>query len=281
MLTGRCRVTALDEQGRAQVADVQTGDLWYIPAGLPHSLQGLGPQGAEFLLAFDEGRATEFDTLMITDWIAHTPPDVLALNFGVPAEAFAHIPLTQKWIFQGEDPGPLAADQLAVKSPRGAPAQPFVFSLASKTPDRRTRSGTVQIADSRNFNVSRTIAVALVTVKPGGMRELHWHPNADEWQYYIKGAGRMTVFDAGPRAQTADFRPGDIGYVKKSLGHYVQNTGSTDLVFLELFKSDHYAEVSLSDWLTHVPPQLVMEHLNIDRATLERFSRDRPDIVPA
>ena len=65
----------------------------------------------------------------------------------------------------------------------------------------------------------------------------------------------MTVFDAGPRAQTADFRPGDVGYVKKNLGHYVQNTGNTDLVFLELFKSDRYAEVSLSEWLTHVPPK--------------------------
>ncbi|MDB5955238.1 MAG: putative oxalate decarboxylase [Ramlibacter sp.] len=280
MVDGRCRVTALDEQGRPQVADVQTGDLWYIPAGLPHSLQGLGATGAEFVLAFDNGRATEFNTLMLTDWIAHTPPDVLALNFGVPAEAFANIPLEQRWIFQGEDPGPLAADQQAVKAGRGAPPHPFVFSLSRKAPDRQTRGGFVQIADSSNFNASTTIAAALVTVRPGGMRELHWHPHADEWQYYIKGAARMTVFDTGPRAQTADFRPGDVGYVKKSLGHYVENTGSTDLVFLELFKSARYAEVSLSDWLTHVPPQLVMEHLNIDRETLARFSRTRPDIVP-
>jgi oxalate decarboxylase len=281
MLTGRCRITVLDELGRPQVADVKTGDLWYFPPGLPHSLQGLGSTGAEFLLAFDNGMASEFNTLLLTDWFAHTPPDVLALNFGVPAEAFAKIPLANRWIFQGEDPGPLAADQKAVKSARGAPPHPFVFSLGSLAPARKTRGGFVQIADSSNFNVSKTVAVAMVTVKPGGMRELHWHPNADEWQYYIKGQARMTVFDTGPRATTADFRPGDIGYVKKSLGHYVQNTGSTDLVFLELFKSDHYAEVSLSDWLTHAPPQLVMEHLNIDRATLDRFSRDRPDIVPA
>ncbi len=112
-------------------------------------------------------------------------------------------------------------------------------------PVRETKGGSVRIADSRNFNVSATVAAALVTVKPGGIRELHWHPHADEWQYYVKGNARMTVFDTGPRAQTADFRPGDVGYVKKNLGHYVQNTGNTDLVFLELFKSDHYAEVSL------------------------------------
>ncbi|PLZ01704.1 cupin [Burkholderia sp. WAC0059] len=280
MLDGHCRVTVIDELGRPQVADVKTGDLWYFPAGLPHSLQGIGSTGAEFLIAFDNGRASEFNTLLLTDWIAHTPPEVLAKNFGVPADSFRNIPVDNLWIFQGEDPGPLASDQAAVKSPRGAPPHPFVFSLGDSKPVRQTAGGMVQIADSTNFTVSTTVAAALVTVKPGAMRELHWHPNADEWQYYIKGQGRMTVFDTGPKAITNDFRAGDIGYVKKSLGHYVENTGDTDLVFMEIFKSDHYAEVSLSDWLTHTPPQMVMEHLNISPDVLAKFPNNRPDVVP-
>ena len=280
MLDGGCRVTILDELGRPQVADVKTGDLWYFPPGLPHSLQGLGPDGAEFLLAFDNGKASEFNTLLVTDWIAHTPPEVLADNFGVPAESFKNIPVDNLWIFQGGDPGPLADAQQAVTSPLGAPTHPFVFSMSSMPPVRKTAGGMVQIADSRNFKASTTVAAALVTIKPGGMRELHWHPNADEWQYYIKGEARMTVFDTGPRALTNDFRAGDIGYVKKSLGHYVQNIGNTDLVFLEIFKADHYAEVSLSDWLTHTPPRMVMEHLNISPEVLAMFPKTRPDVVP-
>jgi oxalate decarboxylase len=279
MLEGRCRITVLDEDGHPQVGDVKNGDLWYFPPGLPHSLQGLGATGAEFLLAFDNGRSTEFNTLMLSDWIAHTPPEVLALNFGVPAESFKNIPLNQLWIFQGEDPGPLAADERAVQSPKGAPPHPFVFRMSEMAPTREGAGGTVHVVDSRNFNVSKTVAAALVTVKPGAMRELHWHPNADEWQYYLKGKARMTVFDTGPKAQTADFNAGDVGYVKKSLGHYVQNTGDTDMVFLEIFKADHYAEVSLSDWLRHTPRQLVMQHLNISAETLAQLSSVRPDTV--
>ncbi|HEY2023349.1 oxalate decarboxylase family bicupin [Paraburkholderia sp.] len=280
MVDGKCRITTLDEQGRPQVADVKTGDLWYFPPGLPHSLQGLGPSGAEFVLAFDNGRASEFNTLLITDWIAHTPPEVLARNFNVPADVFKNIPLDNLWIFQGNDPGSLEAAQRAVASPLGAPMHPFIFSLADLPPLKQTKGGTVQIADSRNFKASANIAAALVTVKPGGIRELHWHPNADEWQYYIKGQGRMTVFDTGPKAATADFRAGDIGYVKKSLGHYVENTGDTDLVMVEVFKTDHFAEVSLSDWMTHTPPQMIMDTLNISREDLARFPNNRPDILP-
>ena len=100
MTYGNCRITILDEQGRMSVSDVKEGDLWFFPAGLPHSLQGLGPDGAEFVLVFDNGAASEFNTLLPTDWLAHTPPDVLAKNFGVPVEAFKNIPLQNKWIFQ-------------------------------------------------------------------------------------------------------------------------------------------------------------------------------------
>jgi oxalate decarboxylase len=280
MTYGHCRVTVLDAKGRPYVADVSEGDLWYFPPGLPHSLQGLGPDGAEFVLAFDNGASSEFNTLPATDWLAHTPPEILAKNFGVPAEAFRNIPLQNRWIFQGSVPGPLTEVQKAVASPAGAPEFPFTFSLSKQPPVNSSKSGEVRIADSSNFRVSKTIAAGLVSVKPGGLREMHWHPNADEWQYYLRGTGRMTVFNAGPSAVTGDFRPGDIGYVKKGLGHYIENTGKTDLVFLALFRSDRYEEISLADWLAHTPPEMVAATFNLDPATVARFRDIRTDIVP-
>jgi oxalate decarboxylase len=229
MTYGSCRVTLLDAEGRPYVADVNEGDLWYFPAGQPHSLQGLGPDGCEFVICFDDGDASEFNRLLVTDWFAHTPPEVLAKNFGVPAAAFSKIP-----------------------------------------PAKESKSGALRVADSRNFNVSRTVAAALVTVRPGSVREMHWHPNADEWQYHIKGKGRMTVFNTGPNAMTTDFNAGDIGYVKKNLGHYVENTGDADLQFIGVFRAPRYEEVSLSNWLTHTPAALVAQHLNVDESTIAK-----------
>ncbi|MEJ5174728.1 cupin domain-containing protein, partial [Erwinia sp. MYb416] len=51
MLYGNARITALDTDGGWFVDDVGVGDLWYFPSGMPHSIQGLGPDGCEFLLA--------------------------------------------------------------------------------------------------------------------------------------------------------------------------------------------------------------------------------------
>ena len=279
MTYGTCRITILDEQGRPYIADVKEGDLWYFPAGLPHSLQGLGPDGCEFLICFDDGNASEFSTLLVSEWFTHTPPDVLGANFGVPPDTFQNIPLRDLYIFQGKLPGDLAAERDAV-SGRGVPPHPFTFTFGSGAPSRETKGGSVRIADSKNFTVATTVAAALVTVHPGGMREMHWHPHADEWQYWIKGKGQMTVFNTGPNAVTMDFNPGDIGYVKKNLGHYIKNVGDTDLQFLEVFRAPYFADVSLSDWVTHTPAAMVAQRLNVTEQTIAKFPKNKPEVMP-
>jgi oxalate decarboxylase len=260
---------------------VNEGDLWYFPTGIPHSIQGLAPDGAEFLLVFDDGNFSEYATVLLSEWMAHTPREVLAKNFGVATEALNKLQTEELFIFQSEVPPPLAADQLAAAGAMGPSALDFAFRLTQQPVTQRTKGGEVRIIDSSLFKASTTIAAAIVTVHPGGMRELHWHPNADEWQYYISGKGRMTVFATGSRARTADFEAGDVGYVQQTLPHYIENTGDTDLRFLEMFKSSFYQDLSLSEWLSHTPPELVMAHLNIDKATLDALPKEKLVIVPA
>jgi oxalate decarboxylase len=139
----------------------------------------------------------------------------------------------------------------------------------------------VRIVDSTNFPAAANIAMAHVTLKPGALRELHWHPNADEWQYYIQGSGRMTVFFNRATARTIDFHPGDVGYIPQTLGHYIENTGDSDLVFLEVFKTPRYQDFSLNDWLTHIPPELVIDHLGISQQTLAAIPRANNAVLPA
>lgn len=278
MLSGSARITAIDPDGRNFVDDVGVGGLWYFPPGVPHSIQGLNPDGAEFLLVFDDGDFDEDNTFLLSDWFKHTPPEVLAKNFGVPASAFASVPdPSELYIFPAPVPGPLASDKIA-----GATAVPRSFShnMIGQTPIR-TKSGTVRITDTKQFPVSKTIAAALVEVEPGAMRELHWHPNTDEWQYYIEGQARMGVFAASGQARTFDFRANDVGYVPFAMGHYIENTGNTNLRFLEIFKSDYYADVSLDQWLALTPPELVAAHLKVDAQFLQALRKEKSPIVPA
>ena len=269
MLNGRARITAIDPQGRNFVDDVGEGDLWYFPAGIPHSIQGLA-EGCEFLLVFDDGNFSENSTFLLSDWLAHTPREVLAKNFGVSEKDFADLPAHERYIFQSKVPGLLSDDR--VDAPNGAVVASFSHRMLEQKPIR-TRGGTVRITDSSVFPVSKTIAAALVEIEPGGLRELHWHPNNDEWQYYIEGNGRMTVFAAEQKARTFDYQAGDVGYVPFAMGHYIGNTGTTTLRFLEMFKSDHYADVSLNQWLALTPPELVRDHLHLNKNMMKALRK--------
>jgi oxalate decarboxylase len=277
MLAGRARITAVDERGRLFVDDVGEGDLWNFPAGIPHSIQGL-EDGCEFLLVFDDGGFSENETFLITDWFKHTEPAVLAKNFGVPEAAFAEIPVDvehARYIFPAPMPGGIEAD--AARSPQLAPHR-FSHRLLEQEPIKAA-GGQVRIADSSNFPAASTIAAALVEVQPGAMRELHWHPNTDEWQYYMSGQGRMTVFASGGKARTFDYQAGDVGYIPFAMGHYVENTGDETLVFLEMFRSDRFADISLNQWMALTPPELVQAHLNLDQSTMAALSKTKPIIV--
>jgi oxalate decarboxylase len=277
MLAGRARITAVDHQGRTFIDDVGEGDLWNFPSVVPHSIQGL-EEGCEFLLVFDNGSFSENETFLITDLFAHTPRDVLAKNFAVPEAAFANIPTDvehERYIFAGHIPGPLESDR--VLSAAGPVPHVFSHRLMAQEPVRAD-GGWVRIADSTNFPAASTIAAALVNIDPGAMRELHWHPR-DEWQYYISGSGRMTVFASGGRARTFNYQAGDVGYVPFAMAHYVQNLGDEPLRFLELFRSPRFEDVSLMQWMALTPPELVQAHLNLDRQTLGALRKVKPLIV--
>jgi oxalate decarboxylase len=280
VLYGSARITGIDRNGKSFVADVKKNDLWYFPTGIPHSIQGLDPDGTEFMLVFDDGTFSESGTVLLSDSISHIPPEVLAKNFGVSEQALKNLPDHELFIFQTAVPGALEADQQAAAGTLGKSSSDFAFRTMEMPPTKRTKGGEVRIVDSSTFKASTTIAMAMVTVHPGGLRELHWHPNADEWQYYIAGKGRMTVVSTGSRARTMDFQMGDVGYVEKNLLHYIENTGDTDLIFLEMFKSSFYQDLSLSEWLTHTPPELVMAHLRIDKATLDALPNEEVVVMP-
>jgi oxalate decarboxylase len=277
MLWGRARISGVDQNGQNFLDDVGPGDMWNFPAGIPHSIQGF-EEGCEFLLIFDDGNFSEDSTFLITDWFNCTPRDVLAKNFGVSESDFSELPTDvdhTRYIFQGKIPGPLSSDK--VSNPLGE--RSFSYHISDLKPIK-TSGGTVRIIDSTIFPAASTIAVGIVEVEPGGLRELHWHPNTDEWQYYLEGNARMTVFAAEHNARTFNYTAGDVGVVPFAMGHYVQNTSDdTPVRFLEVFKNPKFQDVSLNQWLALIPPELVKEHLDVSDKVIKSLRKEKWPIV--
>jgi len=262
VLDGKVRVTAIDYEGGNFIDDLEKGDLWYFPSGVPHSLQGLSENGTEFLLIFDDGNFSEESTFILTDWLAHTPKSVIAKNFNLAPEIFAHIPEGEKYIFQGSQPGSIDDEKPSGKGVKMSKHK-FTHKLLAQEP-KITSGGQVRIADSNNFRISKTVAAAHAIIEPGALREMHWHPNADEWSFFIRGRARVTIFGSEGTARTFDYMPGDVGIVPRNMGHFVENIGDEPLEMLEVFRADEFRDFSLFQWMGETPKKMVIDHLFSD-----------------
>src|SRR5690348_12259781 len=138
MLYGGARITAIDPHGRSFVRDVFEGDLWYFPTGIPHSIQGLGPDGAEFLLVFDDGNFSEHETVLLSDIMAHTPREILAKNFMIDPKALEGLRSEELFIFQSPPPRPLDLDQQRAAGRLGPSPVEFAFRTADQSTARKT-----------------------------------------------------------------------------------------------------------------------------------------------
>ena len=268
VLKGRCRTTLLDPDGNRETDDFAPGDVWYFPRGHAHSIQGIGKEECHFILAFDNGAFSENATFSVSDWLAHAPKEVLAKNFGVPATTFDAFPKKEVYFAKGPVPPPL--DEAPPSgSLRQCPLTHKYQLLAREA--RATAGGTLHLVSQKEFPISTTITGAIMTLKPRGLRELHWHPNADEWGYVMAGKIRITAFASGGRARTEEFGPGDVSYAPMGYGHYLENIGDTEARILIVFNGGDYQEISLSTWLASNPRQLVATNFGVPEDTIAKF----------
>jgi oxalate decarboxylase len=268
VVRGRVRTTVFDPRGRAETNDFDPGDIWYFPRGHGHMLECLGDEPCKFILIFDNGYFSEFGTFSISDWIGHTPRPLLAKNFNLPAATFANFPQREVYFARGAQPPAVAA---APRQGVRLPPQTHRFQLTSQAPTGSFRGGRYWLVDSRRFPISKTITGAVFEINAGAMRELHWHPTADEWQYVISGRASVTMFGSGGRFRTETLGEGDVGYIPQGYGHSIETVGDAPLRILIGFNSGEYEEIALSRWMAGNPVDVLATNFNRPAATFNTF----------
>jgi oxalate decarboxylase len=268
IVSGRVRTTVFDPHGHAETNDFDPGDVWYFPRGHGHMLECLGDAPCHFILIFDNGYFSEFGTFSISDWIGHTPRPLLAKNFNLPVATFDGFPAREVYFARGAQPpipaaAPLQGVRLTPETHR--------FRFTSQAPTGVFRGGRAWIADSHRFPISKTITGIVFEIDRGGMRELHWHPNADEWQYVLSGRASVTMFGSGGRFRTETLEQGDAGYIPQGYGHSIEAVGDTPLRILVALNSGIYEHIDLSQWMAGNPVDVLATNFSKPAATFNNF----------
>jgi oxalate decarboxylase len=254
VIEGRVRTTVIEPSGLAETNDFDPGDVWYFPRGHGHMLQCLGDKPCRFILIFDNGYFSEFGTFSITDWIGHIPKPLLAKNLGVPEAAFDGFPKEEVYFARGKLPPaepsvPLQGWQL--------PPETHRYRLLAQPPHGTFQGGREWRVDSSRFPISRTITGVVLDLDPGALRTLHWHPNADEWQYVIDGAVTVTLFGSHGRIRIEQLQQGDVGYIPQGYGHSIENISDQPARILIGLNSGIYESIDLAQWIAANPADVL------------------------
>jgi oxalate decarboxylase len=274
---GRVRTTVLGPKGRTETNDFEPGDIWYFPRGHGHMLECLGDEPCHFILMFDNGYFSEFGTFSITDWIGHTPKGVLAKNFGLPESTFDGFPKKEVYFAHGSKPPEQAAVPLSGRNP---PEHTHKYRLLADEPRVNNKGGKLWLVDSNKFPISRTITGAILELQPGALRELHWHPTADEWQYVLEGNVNVSLFGSGGRYRTEMLEQGDVGYVPQGYGHSLENAGEKLCRVLIGFNSGIYEEIDLTEWMAGNPIDVLATNFGKPAELFEKFPKRDVFIAP-
>jgi oxalate decarboxylase len=230
----------------------------------------LGDEPCHFILIFDNGYFSEFGTFSITDWLGHVPKALLAKNFGLPESAFEGFPQAEVYFASGALPPATPAPPL-----QGWKLPPLThrYQMLKQPPHRTFAGGREWRVDSTNFPISTSMAAVVLDLEPGALRELHWHPTADEWQYVIAGDISVTMFGSGGRFRTETLSQGDVGYIPQGYGHSVENVGSTGCRVLIGFNAGVYAAIDLSQWIAGNPADILATNFGKPAELFEQFPR--------
>ena len=268
VIEGRVRTTVMDPQGNAETNDFGPGDVWLFPRGHSHMLECLGNKPCHFILIFDNGYFSEFGTFSITDRLGHTPKALLAKNFGLPESAFDGFPMKEVYFAHGAVPPEKPATPLqGVK----LPPQTHKFELLAQDPHALFKGGREWRVDSNRFPISKTITGVVLDLEPGALRELHWHPTADEWQYLIDGKVSVTLFGSGGRFRTETLEKGDVGYIPQGYGHSIENVGDKRCRILIGLNTGVYEAIDLSQWIAGNPIDVLATNFDKPAALFEKF----------
>ncbi len=268
IIDGQCQTVVLTPEGTSEINNYKPGDLWFFPKGHGHAIQTIGDKPCHFLLSFDNGAFSEHGTFSITDWMNVTPKEMLALDFGIPKDAFDAFPPGETYI----QAGPIVPIAEAVDAPWPKESTHKFQLLKDPRAVRDFDGGTFQLATVDEWPISKAMSGGRMVIKPGAMRKLHWNVNANEFHYYLRGKGQVAMFGSGGRGKVAEFNPGDVAYIPQGFGHAIRNVGDDDLEIIQTWDNGKFEEIDLNRWIQTSPKYLLSNNLaGVPEATLSKL----------
>jgi oxalate decarboxylase len=280
-INGRAIMTIFSPNAGYDSFTIDPGELVFVPRGYIHDIENTSDQEAKFITAFNYEQPQEIG---ISGSVGSMPDRVLNATFGIrpPAPTFFNgfNNKSPKDIVIGSKPANvLGAAAAAADNSMTRIANPHKFNLEGIPPQVQTAGGTVALGNANTFPILNGLACYSLRLKPNGIREPHWHPNAAELDYVIEGRARMTILSPGGSVDTFEVSPGQIVFIPPAYFHYIENPDSiNNMHFAVFFGHEKPEDIGISGALSAYSNEVLAAVFNLDPALFNKLPKLEEDV---
>jgi oxalate decarboxylase len=270
-LSGSALMTIFSPGAGHNTFTVNEGEIVYIPKGYLHHIENINHGETKFAIAFNHEMPEDIGISGSTGSMADR---VLGATFGLGSEYFGNFKKSNHDLIITSKSNSKFTAPTYQKVPNY-----HKFNLKAFPPMVQSKGGTVSLGNANNFGILSGLACYLLTLKPKGIREPHWHPNAAELDYVISGRARMTIFSPGDKVNTFEVGPNEIVFVPPAYFHYIENVNSNeDMQFAVFFNHEMPEDIGISGAFGAYSNEVLGSMFGLDSKILDSLPKYQEDV---
>jgi len=244
-LQGQGTMGIFSPAGDNATFDIGVGSVSFVPTGYFHYIRNTGSETLRVIAAFTHETPEHLD---FSETLAYVPREFLAETFGVPTEAFPDLPKRGD-MFMAK----MGTDAAKGNGVSDDPTKPYTCNLEQLAP-AVYEGGTVNELTTAELPHLAGITLFSLHAQPRSLREPHWHPNASELNYCVRGKAQIEVVTPGGNREAFVVEAGDVAYIPQNYFHYIASISDEPIDFLVFFsniKPNHIDITQSFDWFDH------------------------------
>jgi oxalate decarboxylase len=163
--------------------------------------------------------------------------------FGVATVAIGASSLIPSQAFAQSESG---SSQPSAASSASDSQASHITSLIGRKPNFANQSGNLTRVDADAMHRMKGLSIRRLQLSPRGIREPHWHANAHELGYCLRGKHLATVAGDHSTRHSFTISPGEMFFVPSGAFHSIENIGSEEGEIILGFSHERPEDFGLS-----------------------------------
>jgi oxalate decarboxylase len=266
-LLGKSLISIRSPSG-LEVFTVDEGDVFFIPQGYIHHIVNIGDKENMLIFGFN---TTKPETMRLTLAVQSLSDSVFTSTFN-SAPGF----LDELKKSKNQD---LIKTLASIKDKPDFIANRYKFDIEASAKPYLTKGGYLQLATKTNLPVLEGLGILGFGLNPKGIVEPHWHTNAGELVYIVKGHTKITVLSPDGSVEVLDVKGGEGAFAPASHFHNIENVGKDDVEVIAFFNNAEPDYIGIGEVVGSFSNEVLSSIFNVSPNYFDNFKKPTGPLV--